>query len=120
LHCETRIHDTSYPSGGHRLAGPAWVSDRNRITARCWDGAAWAAGVPFLGLWLEAPLPVLEARISGRRHDASDATVDVLRAASRANPQAGEWVAVDASDAAVALEQARAAVRQRLGIRSLA
>ena len=25
LHCETRIHDTPYPSGGHRLVGPAWV-----------------------------------------------------------------------------------------------
>src|SRR5205823_5155893 len=23
LHCETRIHDTSYPSGGHRLVGLA-------------------------------------------------------------------------------------------------
>src|SRR5438552_7018282 len=22
LHCETRIHDTPYPSGGHRLVGP--------------------------------------------------------------------------------------------------
>src|SRR5438445_157342 len=27
----TRIHDTSYPSGGHRLVGPAWVSDLNRL-----------------------------------------------------------------------------------------
>src|SRR5215831_12131355 len=31
LHCETRIHDTPYPSGGHRLVGPAWVSDLNRL-----------------------------------------------------------------------------------------
>jgi hypothetical protein len=31
LHCETRIHDTPYPSGGHRLVGPAWVSDPNRL-----------------------------------------------------------------------------------------
>src|SRR6202040_3333922 len=31
LVCETRIHDTSYPSGGHRLVGPAWVSDLNRL-----------------------------------------------------------------------------------------
>src|SRR6516162_8490914 len=30
-HCETRIHDTPYPSGGHRLVGPAWVSDLNRL-----------------------------------------------------------------------------------------
>src|SRR5271167_3228172 len=31
LHCETRIHDTPYPSSGHRLVGPAWVSDLNRL-----------------------------------------------------------------------------------------
>src|SRR5215472_13826389 len=31
LHCETRLHDTPYPSGGHRLVGPAWVSDLNRL-----------------------------------------------------------------------------------------
>src|SRR6516165_4217385 len=31
LHCETRIHDTPYPSGGHRLVGRASVSDLNRL-----------------------------------------------------------------------------------------
>src|SRR5438874_10109847 len=31
LHYETRIHDTSYPSGGHRLVGPARVPDLNRL-----------------------------------------------------------------------------------------
>src|ERR1700757_1204067 len=29
--CETPIHDTPYPSGGHRLVGPAWVSDLYRL-----------------------------------------------------------------------------------------
>ncbi|HXA22355.1 MAG TPA: AAA family ATPase [Acetobacteraceae bacterium] len=104
--------------GGHAvIADATFIDPRHRVMLH---DAAEAPGVPFLGLWLEAPLPVLEARISGRQHDASDATVDVLHAASQANPQAGDWVAVDAGDAAVALEQARAAVRQRLGIRSLA
>jgi hypothetical protein len=41
-----------------------------------------------------------------------------LLAPSRANPRAGDWVAVDAGDAAIALEQARAAVRQRLVMRN--
>src|SRR5437868_487087 len=31
LHCETRIHDTPYSSGGHRLVGPARVPDLNRL-----------------------------------------------------------------------------------------
>lgn len=37
------------------------------------------AGVPFDGLWLEAPVSVMECRIGGRRRDASDATPEVLR-----------------------------------------
>ena len=37
------------------------------------------AGVPFEGLWLEAPAPVMESRISGRRRDVSDATSEILR-----------------------------------------
>jgi aminoglycoside phosphotransferase family enzyme/predicted kinase len=102
--------------GGHAvIADATFIDPRHRAML---DGAARAAGVPFLGLWLEAPLAALEARISGRQHDASDAAVDVLHAARRANPQAGDWVAVDASDAAIALEQARAAVRQRLVMRN--
>jgi hypothetical protein len=41
--------------------------------------AAARAGVPFDGVWLEAPAPVMECRIGGRRRDASDATPEVLR-----------------------------------------
>ncbi|WP_298282174.1 AAA family ATPase [Acidocella sp.] len=37
-------------------------------------------GVAFAGFWLEAPEAVLAARIAGREHDASDATVAVMRA----------------------------------------
>ena len=73
--------------------------------------AARAAGVPFLGIWLEVPLAELEARIACRRHDASDATIAVLRAASRSNPSAGDWVAIDATDAAGAESVALDAVR---------
>jgi uncharacterized protein len=39
---------------------------------------AKAAGVPFTGLWLEAPPAALEKRIRNRRDDVSDATVDVV------------------------------------------
>ena len=35
-------------------------------------------GVPFRGLWLEAPPAVLRTRVAGRRDDASDATVEVV------------------------------------------
>jgi aminoglycoside phosphotransferase family enzyme/predicted kinase len=40
---------------------------------------AAAVGVPFAGLWLEAPPALLAERIRTRRNDVSDATQDVLR-----------------------------------------
>jgi hypothetical protein len=42
-------------------------------------GVAERAGVPFTGIWLEAPTDTLESRLRARVGDASDATVDVLR-----------------------------------------
>jgi aminoglycoside phosphotransferase family enzyme/predicted kinase len=54
-------------------------------------------GVPFDGLWLEAPRAVLEARLRGRKGDASDADVVVLEA--QLAYQLGEmrWGCVDVS-----------------------
>lgn len=43
------------------------------------EGVAQEAGLPFLGLWLDAPPELLEARVRDRRGDASDADVEVLR-----------------------------------------
>jgi hypothetical protein len=43
------------------------------------EAVAARAGVPFQGIWLEAPAPTLLARIEARRNDPSDATTDVLR-----------------------------------------
>jgi predicted kinase len=100
------VRDTA--SGGHAaIADATFIDLRHRSMVAA---AAQAAGVPFLGLWLEAPPAILEARIAGRQHDASDATVEVLRAASRSNPRDGEWIMVDAIDAGTALAQARAAL----------
>jgi hypothetical protein len=72
--------------------------------------AAREAGVPFVGLWLEAPLAELERRVVARSGDASDATLPVLRAAAAGHPGAGEWTGIDAADAATALVLARKAV----------
>ncbi len=43
------------------------------------EHVAVAAGVPFAGLWLEAPEPVLISRVAGRGPDVSDAGLDVVR-----------------------------------------
>ncbi len=100
-------------AGGHAvIADATFIDPRDRALVQ---SAAAAAGVPFVGLWLEAPLPVLEQRISSRQGDASDATLAVLRAAAGSNPQAGDWISVDVSgspDSALAL--ARQALQQHV------
>jgi uncharacterized protein len=58
---------------------------------------AAAAGVPFTGLWLEAPPDTMRARIGARQADASDASVDVLDRQLQADPGALDWDRIDAS-----------------------
>jgi aminoglycoside phosphotransferase family enzyme/predicted kinase len=66
--------------------------------------------VPFFGIWLQAPLSVLEARVAARKDDASDATVAVLRRAAEIDPGAIDWLPVDATDGANALATLREAI----------
>ncbi len=66
-----------------------------------------AAGGPFFGFWLTAPLDLLESRVASRRGDASDADVAVLRRAAAAAPSAKGWLTVDASLSEVALSAVR-------------
>ena len=73
--------------------------------------AARAAGMPFVGLWLHAPMPELEHRVAARLGDASDATVAVLRAVSAVVPPA-DWRHIEATDADAALREARLIVRE--------
>ena len=71
----------------------------------------------FVGLWLEAPLDILAARIAARSNDASDATVAVLQGAARSpNAQAGDWIAIPAHDRDTALAAARKAVMSALSM----
>lgn len=82
-------------AAGHAVIADATFldpADRSAI-----EDAAQRAGVPFAGLWLEAPLPVLEARIAARRGDASDATEAVLRAAAQRDPGPLAWHRIDAT-----------------------
>lgn len=62
---------------------------------------ARAAGVPFEGIWLEAPLEVLEMRVQRRAGDASDADVEVVhRQAEHVVPPGPEegWQHVSAAE----------------------
>ena len=74
------------------------------------EHAAHATGARFVGLWLEVPIATLEARITARRGDASDATLAVLHSAAGTGAGAGRWVTIDANQAEMALEEARSAL----------
>jgi len=60
---------------------------------------AAAAGVPFTGLWLDAPEATMRARLGARRGDASDATEPVLRTQLSRDPGPLDWVRLDAGGA---------------------
>jgi uncharacterized protein len=60
---------------------------------------AQAAGVPFAGLWLEAPVDTLERRIGARRDDVSDATVEVLHQQLDYELGAINWIRLPADGA---------------------
>jgi predicted kinase len=69
-------------------------------------------GVPFHGIWLDAPETALRDRIAARTGDASDATVAILEDQLGRNRGRMDWRAVDAAgplDAAVAAWTARLA-----------
>ncbi|RAI59275.1 bifunctional aminoglycoside phosphotransferase/ATP-binding protein [Roseicella frigidaeris] len=79
--------------GGHAvIADAAFLREEERAAIEAARGAA-----PFAGLWLEAPLPVLRARIESRRGDASDADVAVLEAAAARGVGTLRWQRLDAT-----------------------
>lgn len=71
------------------------VFDRPQDRARIEQVAA-DAGVAFTGLWLEAPVDALVARVAARHGDASDATQDVVRAQLARDLGPLSWAKLDA------------------------
>ena len=55
------------------------------------------AGVPFQGLWLEAPVEARLARVGDRRGDASDAGAAIVRLQETYDPGRVAWTTIDAS-----------------------
>jgi predicted kinase len=54
-------------------------------------------GARFVGLWLDAPLPVLVARVGARTGDASDATAEVVRSQATEPTGSLDWHRLDAA-----------------------
>lgn len=69
------------------------------------EAVARAAGVPFTGLWLEAPEPLLVDRVGSRAGDASDADARIVRQQRRIDERRVGWqrLRADAGAEAVAL-----------------
>jgi predicted kinase len=95
-----RTYDTMLDNARAALkAGRAVVLDATFIDpvlrARA-EALAAEVGAPFKAAWLEAPVEALEARVAGRKGDASDATVEVLHEqAARLASQQIAWPKVD-------------------------
>ncbi|MBI3451666.1 MAG: AAA family ATPase, partial [Rhodospirillales bacterium] len=70
------------------------------------EACARAAGVGFAGIWLDAPPPVLAARVSTRVKDASDATADVVRMQAALDIGRLDWTKVAASGTPAAVHTA--------------
>jgi aminoglycoside phosphotransferase family enzyme/predicted kinase len=81
--------------GGHAVVVDAVFAepDERAAIARL----ARTLGVPFTGLWLDAPFDVAAGRIAQRESDASDATVDVLKLQSARDLGKIDWPRLDAS-----------------------
>lgn len=86
------------------------ASERARVEA-----LAIELGLPFSGLWLEAPHSALRSRVVARRGDASDATPEVVDAQRGYDTGAITWTRLDASGGPDAVE---AAARGALGLPS--
>ena len=74
------------------------------------ENLARAAGAPFDGLWLEAPLAQRIERVEGRSDDASDATTEYVRRQAKADLGELSWRRIDASS------EPRAVVRRALAV----
>jgi aminoglycoside phosphotransferase family enzyme/predicted kinase len=106
-----QVYETVFETARAALkAGHAVVLDATftepALRARA-EALAVECGVPFHGAWLEAPAQVLEARVSGRTGDASDATLEVLHdQIARHGGDTVAWPKVDATRATDAAARA--------------
>lgn len=94
-----RVHEELFRMTRLALAaGHSVVADAMFLDPAMRAGIASAAGAArFDGLWLTAPPDVLEARVSARSGDASDADAAVLRQVLTADPGALSWHVLDAT-----------------------
>jgi len=110
-----RVYDTLCRKAAIGLAaGYSVIIDAVALTPqerKSFADVARIAAVRFSGFWLEGPPGALANRIRERRHDASDATPEVLAEQLQHNPGPIDWVRIDAGGGP---EDCLAAVRRAL------
>ena len=111
---ETRLPPAAYTPAANRSVYAALMDEARRLAANGQsvildavfarreeqEAAAalgGAASVGFRGIWLNAPLAVMEARVQARSGDASDATVEVIRQQIRTLERPADWLSLDAA-----------------------
>jgi uncharacterized protein len=110
----TEITDTVYATLNERAAlalrgGYSVVVDAvflDMAKRQTIERTAISAGAPFIGLWLEAPAPVLVDRLGDREDDPSDADVAVLRMQREQDAGALSWHRLDTSASIDAVREA--------------
>ena len=69
----------------------------NKAFRNALKNCATRRGVPFNGIWLEAPLDLRAARIADRTNDPSDATVELIQQFCGAPDAPAAWLRLDAA-----------------------
>jgi predicted kinase len=99
-------------TGHSAVADAVYARDEDRLAI---ENGATAAGVPFVGLWLDAPEATLVGRVAHRGPDVSDADAAVIRMQHEQGPGTIAWHRIDASAASEEVcRQALAYVMGRL------
>jgi aminoglycoside phosphotransferase family enzyme/predicted kinase len=110
-----RVYEGMLDEASHCLAaGHSAVLDAVFLRPDERDTAADLAaksGAAFTGVWLEASAAILQERIAGRRNDASDADLPVLRGQLAIDPGPLGWGRVSATEGDAAIGAVREMLR---------
>jgi hypothetical protein len=96
------LAETALRAGYCVLADAAFLRHGERAALA---GLAGRLGLPFQGLWLEAPAEVLLARVEARRGDASDAGAEIVQMQSEFPIGEIDWRKIDAAGELDAIER---------------
>lgn len=120
-HEESRhVYDEMYDLAGKALAsGVSVIADavfRNEAERTAIRAVADAAGVPFVGIWLDVSAETQDERLTARTGDVSDATVEVGKAQRRDAVTVSDWARLNADIGISKLCNAAAPMLTKAGI----